>query len=371
MQMAKTVIFFVFFTASLFSVTAGNTHTLTTNGDPVLMKLYTNMYVVLDDGSLSLADGTASTYYPTYHNAVDGQDAKKLNTFSTNESLCILREGVQLAIERRQTIVGYDTTFLQVSQMGTRRYVFQFIAQNFDPFTVAYLKDDLAGTAYPINLMMTDTTKYFFDVNTTNGYAKEINRFSIVYRPAGDLPVNFTGVNVFEQNKAVNIGWNVENEMNIDQYNIERSVNGIDFSRIGSLHPTPDASGKKQYTWIDFTPANGNNFYRINDVSKSGTNTYSKTVKITLNNSLSDVKIYPTVVNNGNVDMQLITMKKGVYTLRLINATGQTVFTKNINHPGGNATENISIDNQHSTGIYQLNIVGPDNYFTSVKILSR
>ena len=364
----KILVLSILFTAIFLNVTAGNGNA---NPTATLSKLYTNMYVVNSDGSATLSDGTVSTYYPTYHNAVDAQDAPKFNSFNTRAALCIVRDGIELAIEKRQPIVDRDTTYLEMIQMENRQYQFEFVAQNFDANIVSYLKDDFTGTMIPINLSMSDTTRYTFTVYPDNSSSRTGNRFSIVYAPLGNLPVNFTGFNVSAQSKAVNIDWNVENEINIDQYNIERSANGSNFSVIGAMQPSQNIGGANKYNWSDNYPANGVNYYRIQFVNKNGSSAYSKIMKIVLGQTTAAVKIYPTVVTDNTFDLQFVNMQKGAYQLQVTNTNGQVVFTRSLNHSGGSATQNIAIDTHTGSGMYQVQVMGPDNFKNTTRFMKK
>ncbi len=355
-----------------------NTFHISMQNNSSLQILYVNMFVQLSNGSMSLADGVATAYYPTYHNAVDGQDALKLNTFFTKQSLSILRNGVQLAIERRQTIVSYDTTFLQIIQMTNGKYEFQFLAQNFNPLIAAVLVDKFTGNSTIVNLQMTDTTKYDFIVNSSNPASANQNRFALFFSPQSDmrisntLPVTISNVDAFEQENSVKIQWNVENEVNIEKYIVEKSTDAINFTSINSQTPSSENTLSKQYDWVDATPSSGICFYRIGYQDKGGNMQYSKIVKITLSNTASSsIKIYPTIIDNSETELAFINMKSGIYHVRMINNIGQTVFIKTINHIGGSSTQSISFENRTNKGIYQLNISGPDNYFSTVKLLNR
>ena len=55
----------------------------------------------------------------------------------------------------------------------------------------------------------------------------------------------------------------------------------------------------------------------------------------------------------------------GVYQLRLISITGQVVYTQNIAHNGGSATQTIRLGSAFAGGTYQLEIMKPDNTKTT------
>lgn len=368
-----------FSTLSLF---AGNGKTptkknITTKpmGKPTgsLAKLWVNMYSITTNG-LMLADGVACTFYPSYNNAVDNADAPKFNSFNTKESLCIMRDGSQLAIEKRQPITGYDTTNLQMIQMNFKSYEFQFVAQNWDPLVAAYLKDAFMGTLTPINLSMAgDTTKYDFDVTAADMGSKEADRFSIVFAPVGELPVLYNSVKAFEQGGNVNVEWTMENELNITQYSIEKSTDGRNFRPVATQLPSESTSATKKYRWTDYNIDYGTQYYRISNVNRNGSRAYSVIMKVNYGkaNSVNGISVYPTIITDRTASVQFNNIPKGQYALRVISTTGAVVYTKNINYTGGNGTETIRFDKLLGKGMYQLSIVGPENFSHTAKLISR
>ncbi|HYK44686.1 MAG TPA: hypothetical protein VEV83_05945, partial [Parafilimonas sp.] len=86
--------------------------------------------------------------------------------------------------------------------------------------------------------------------------------------------------------KAYSVGGNVKiewislNELNISQYNVERSVDGKNFISIANIKAQNNGEPKTEYSYTDFYPANGENFYRIKSISKDGVVKYTSVVKV-------------------------------------------------------------------------------------------
>lgn len=110
------------------------------------------------------------------------------------------------------------------------------------------------------------------------------------------------------------------------------------------------------YTWFDANPFNGNNFYRIKAVDKSGHVKYSKVVVVKVGNGRADIVIYPNPVKEGTLNIQLNNEPQGTYIIQLFNSLGQQLLTKTIVHAGGSATQTIKLSSTVSKGIYQLQV---------------
>ena len=170
-------------------------------------QLQSNLYTVNADGSTFLADGALNIFGDNYSNEVDGMDARKLTNFG--ENLSIRTGGKLLAIERRHTITRQDTIFLNLTGVRVQQYQFQFDADNLNTGIEGFLEDNYLHTRTPLNLSGS-TVVNFNIVNIAGSYATD--RFRIVFAPAVVLPVTFTSVKAYRQDKNINVEWRVENE---------------------------------------------------------------------------------------------------------------------------------------------------------------
>ena len=76
---------------------------------------------------------------------------------------------------------------------------------------------------------------------------------------------------------------------------------------------------------------------------------------------VNGINIYPNPVINKLITMKFIEMEKGIYTLQLINAIGQVVLTKSVEHLGYNSIYKVELDWSIVNGLYRLEFIKPDN----------
>ncbi|MEP7230901.1 MAG: FG-GAP-like repeat-containing protein [Ginsengibacter sp.] len=170
-------------------------------------------------------------------------------------------------------------------------------------------------------------------------------------------PVTLTDAKAFQQNAGVKIEWTAQQEINIDRYEIERSQNGQQFIKLGSVQAKGNSSTLIRYSFFDADPLNGVSFYRIKIIEASQI-TYSRVLKVNTNNSLvHTITISPNPVIGNIVSIQ-VNLPKGNYFISLTNKLGQQVITKMMQHEGGAATESIEFSNAVTPGIYQLRVSG-------------
>jgi type IX secretion system substrate protein len=110
------------------------------------------------------------------------------------------------------------------------------------------------------------------------------------------LPVDFIGL-VAERNNSdgVDLKWDVTEEVNVREYQVERSVTGASFTTVG----TAPAKGKSIYTFTDSHIPSTNMYYRIKSVDMDGRYKYSGILKISGSNSYSaQLKLFPVPATN-------------------------------------------------------------------------
>jgi hypothetical protein len=185
--------------------------------------------------------------------------------------------------------------------------------------------------------------------NTTNTATASFANFSpfVVGELATVLPVTLRGINASIKAAGIEINWNVENEISIASYEIERSKNGYDFTGIGTV----DAANSNNYSFTDATVLSGVFYYRIKIISADGSFKYSYIITVKQSNN-AEINIYPNPVAN---TIFINGLKKNV-TISLINTAGQIVLKQT-------ATSNIvSIDvSRFKPGVYTIQIVGEES----------
>lgn len=140
----------------------------------------------------------------------------------------------------------------------------------------------------------------------------------------GALPVGlvrFSGK--LNNNKKVELDWQIEDAINVSNYEIERSEDGREFAKID--HSMAEVA-KKNYRFIDEKPLVGLNFYRLKVNDVDGSFSYSNIVKIQIE-SKEQVNIFPNP-NTGQFTVQLDGFSNSEYELelRIFNNLGEIVF---------------------------------------------
>jgi N-acetylneuraminic acid mutarotase len=173
------------------------------------------------------------------------------------------------------------------------------------------------------------------------------------------IPVSLTSIKASQQNTGINVEWTFTQEMDMDRYEIEKSITGANLSRGGTVISSGNHSSTITYNWFDANPNHGANFYRIKMIGKDGKETYSQIVKVVIGKG-SSISIYPNPVTNNSFALQFNDQPKGSYDIRIINSAGQLIYKSVINHNGGSATQTIQLPMLLAKGMYSLEVVGVD-----------
>jgi len=317
----------------------------------------TTLYTAFD---LSVTDGNTVVFDPAYSNNVDADDVPKIS--NPSENLGILRDGIVLIIEGRQPIIDKDTIFFKMWNMAMQGYQLEFTPTGFPLGTTALLQDNYLGTSIPISLLTITTIN--FSINADAASSAE-DRFMVVFN-ASVIPVTFLNLTASQTLQEVRLDWNIANEIEVDHYEAERSVNGMNFEKISNNILPKGASG---YSWNDVSPERGVNFYRVKAVDKSGHSRYTGVVKLIFGNRSGTIIVSPNPVTGSHINFQFLNEPRGIYDVELYNSESQLLSSKKIDHPGGSSMYSIEFINKLSFGMYYLKIILPGNKKEVQKII--
>jgi hypothetical protein len=330
-----------------------------TYGHPQTLKA--NLFIN-KNGVTSLMDGIRADIGTNFSNDLDDDDAYKMG--SSSETVSLKRNGKLLSVERHNSITANDTFYLNSGNMRVQNYQWQLDMDNMDqPGLTGFLEDNYTHTSTPLNLNGS-TIVNFNTENISGSYAAD--RFRIVFTPALVLPLSFTSIKAYRNNEDIAVDWRVENESNLKQYDVQKSVDGNHYATANTV--AANNAILSNYNWLDVNPSKGYNYYRIKSVDINGKMEYSKVVKVLIGTIKQAITVYPNPVIDGIIHLQFMNQLSGTYEVRLLNNEGQIISSKQIQHTEGSSTETLLTD-KDIHGIYHLEITQPDNKQISIKIL--
>jgi hypothetical protein len=164
--------------------------------------------------------------------------------------------------------------------------------------------------------------------------------------------------------KTVGLNWTSVTEVNLNRYELERSIDGAHFETIALAFSKGEI--RNDYAHIDRRPYMGMNYYRLKMIDNDGRFTYSNIVAVPFSEIIAgDMVIAPNPVRN-DINVRIEGMEKGIYRMELVNASGQVVANQSVTVSQFVQNETIQRNGAMASGLYWLNVYNS----TSLKVKS-
>lgn len=136
------------------------------------------------------------------------------------------------------------------------------------------------------------------------------------------LPIKLAEISANLAPDGVHIKWETASEINNDHFEIERSLNGKDFAKIGEVDGHGTTTVPHEYSWLDQRPPGGLLYYRLRQVDFDEVSTYSKVISVSnfADQDQEEFSIYPVPVRDK-------LFLSGKYDVRIMDVLGKVVFT--------------------------------------------
>jgi len=173
---------------------------------------------------------------------------------------------------------------------------------------VTYLPDDVDAV---------DGGSVLFDDAGNPGYYTSLD---CVY-PLSIRLISFTGYNSDGKNI---LNWSSASESNSDKYEIQRSVNGIDFEIIGVINVDVDSDSESDYSFSDDQPGDAYlYYYRLALIDQNYAITYSEIVTVVCDEAM-------VVFSDDKLNVTINTKTAKDYTVNIYSLDGNLVSTSQV-----------------------------------------
>ena len=173
----------------------------------------------------------------------------------------------------------------------------------------------------------------------------------------GFLPVELLD---FQADKAddqsVALSWATANEINNDHFVIEKGLSNGEFFPIGQVQGAGTTDEMQSYSFIDNTPMDVVNYYRLKQVDIDGSFHYSDVLHI--NFDLNEMRVYPSPTE-GDVFVQYTGEMTGNANIRVTDISGKVVLQQQ--HQFTTSNEEVRLDFRSlAKGMYVVQVTKPD-----------
>jgi Secretion system C-terminal sorting domain len=225
---------------------------------------------------------------------------------------------------------------------------------NFNPVTITAdgvilpHRSDLSQPGWTLDAA-TKTLKIYHTSGT---------QISINTQAAGALPITLGEFTVtINNNNSVYLEWKTYSESNSKQFEIERSIDGVNFERINIIAGAGNSASIKYYNYTDDNlPGKNKVYYRLKLVDIDGQYQYSKTLLLRFKaGSFYVNNIYPQPASDIiHIDVTNVNAATNC-TISFINLNGSVVKRSAMVLNKGNSVIDINIPSL-SKGVYILKI---------------
>ncbi len=141
------------------------------------------------------------------------------------------------------------------------------------------------------------------------------------------LPVSLTTFTA-KANKAgtVNLAWSTASETNNSHFEITRSTDGVNFTKVGQVAGSGNSNKAQHYNYTDSKPASGNNYYRLKQVDHDGKSELSQIVVANVGFGVAKMTVAASA-NRSSVIVNYEAISGGQAIFTIYNVSGVKVTT--------------------------------------------
>lgn len=233
--------------------------------------------------------------------------------------------------------------------------------------SIGHIRDDVAKKIVEGNSgarVMAVDPYYIANIHQANLFGDPALRI-LLTSDVPALPVEFADVKVnLNLNKTVQIQWKTSWEKSNGYFVIERSSDARKFVALGSIEGKGTISSLSSYTYLDYNPNIGLNYYRIKQVDKGGElvgYSYSRVVSVDNPTDGDDeIRVFPNP-SSSSISIELMTSST-IKSWSFVNVKGAVLKR--------GAETSISLEGLPS-GEYLLNVITKDGQVYQKKVMKR
>ncbi|QRR00888.1 T9SS type A sorting domain-containing protein [Dyadobacter sandarakinus] len=141
--------------------------------------------------------------------------------------------------------------------------------------------------------------------------------------PESPLPVTLTSFNARAEGTTALLTWQTASESQSDRFEVEHSVNGKSWDRIGVVNAKGESDRLETYNFTHVNPVNGDNYYRLKMMDTDGSFTLSQIEHLRFETDF-DVTVYPNPTVE-NIHFKATNWSK-VKSIKILNSQGKVVY---------------------------------------------
>jgi hypothetical protein len=216
----------------------------------------------------------------------------------------------------------------------------------------AYIGAGTVNISYAVNggmITQDGGSNYKSSVATTIGGKVSLTYY---YCPLSLLANGLQHFSAYKKDQSILLSWDAQNAADIDQFEVEYSIDGLSFTAIAKLQGSHSAATSSyNYNYALNGNSTGAVYFRIKQTSNSNTSSYSAVQKIMLNEKNNPgITIRPNPVVTG-LTVSFDRPLNGDYSVDLVSLSGQVIVNKKVKLTNSN-TIPVNWTSKPAPGIY-------------------
>jgi len=171
------------------------------------------------------------------------------------------------------------------------------------------------------------------------------------------LPVEMLSFSGNCEGKNTKLKWVTASEINNDHFNIERSVDGVNYEVIGKVQGHGNSTITNAYTYSDEYSLSDMTYYRLQQIDFNASSETFGPVVVRNCQSQSVLDFVVTGQEAGNTNLLIESPYSGKFNLTVLNTQGQVVINTEATISEGSNLVPLETD-KLSTGIYHVRLQG-------------
>ncbi|HEY6902588.1 MAG TPA: T9SS type A sorting domain-containing protein, partial [Puia sp.] len=207
----------------------------------------------------------------------------------------------------------------------------------------------------------TDGTIPYVEFNNVTSFSTFGGAWFVNQVDGSALPVNFLSFDAAKTTGGVSLTWSVAQQQNCKGYHVCRSKDGVTWTRIAFVAAQSPAM-TNTYAFTDATPADGDNYYRIEEEDLDARLTYSIVRKVNFGSRHFTATVYPVPAHN-MVWMNIEASQYEKAMVKIVDMQGKVLRIQMVSLQAGFNKVGSEIGDL-AAGIYFLEITGTSGKWT-------
>jgi hypothetical protein len=187
-----------------------------------------------------------------------------------------------------------------------------------------------------------------------SGYNGSFSPFSIGNDPSSALPVTLTSFSATCESDGVNLKWSTATELNNDRFEVYRSIDGYNWTQIGTIAGAGTTNATQHYQFIDESGQRQLSYYHLKQIDTDGKAEVFSPISSNCHLSTHEFEVYPNPASTiTHVAIQSPSEQQAA--ILISDATGKLVWKQDVQLVVGATIIPVSIQSFES-GVYLVRL---------------